>query len=124
LAVVNQPNQINVSPECPEEEPSDHLDETMDSLIQKINSSKWNDKGFVLPFFNFRKVPHGILELRDAVKKTQRNPKELLIELKRIAQYRLDHYPLFTKRDEEVAEFYYQITQINLQANSTPMQLG
>ncbi|WED42027.1 poly(ADP-ribose) glycohydrolase domain-containing protein [Legionella cardiaca] len=89
------------------------LSDLLENLSTNITAESWDKKGYCLPFFDFRKTPKGIEDMR-VVFNEKLDPVSTLNKLKSIADYRLAHPPLFTKRDEEVRNLYTRILSIDI----------
>jgi len=86
---------------------------TLASLADRLNDPIWDRKGYLLPFFDFRKTPTGIVDLRALISQPTADPKQLLADLKAVAQSRLDSPPFFTKRKQSVTNLYESIVAMD-----------
>lgn len=117
-AFKNFPGAPNASPNKPAAPPpppanqQPNLEQFISGLESMLKDTQWDKAGYVLPFFDFRKTPTGIVELRK-VADTGLSAAEKLTKLQEIADYRLKHPPRFTDRLEVVEKLYTKILAIN-----------
>ena len=89
------------------------LKELLRAMQGNVNNKVWDERGFAYPFFDVRKTPKGITQMRDILNSTMDDFTKLH-QLKDLAKYRLLHPPLFTKRDDHVRDLYQAILQLNI----------
>jgi hypothetical protein len=82
------------------------------TLKTNVDQKVWDERGFVLLFFDFRKTPTGILQIRNILNSTM-DEFSKLVALKKVALDRLTNPPVFTKRDHSVHTLYQNILKID-----------
>ncbi len=87
------------------------LKELLRTIQDNVNSKVWDERGVAYPFFDVRKTPKGIVQIRELLDSTMDDLAKLH-QLKALAKYRLEHPPLFTKRDDHVRDLYQNILRL------------
>lgn len=85
-----------------------------------VDNNIWDQRGFAFIFFDARKTPKGIEQMRQLLS-SNIDETAKLEQMMNLAEYRLEHPPKFTKRDDQVAKLYQQIS--NLNANKITEQM-
>jgi len=91
-------------------------------LTQTVTDKEWDQCGIAFLFFDYRKTPNGIVDIRQVLASDQDDFSKIRA-LKKIAQYRLDNPPIFTPRDGQVQALYEQIVKIDVHNMEAALQL-
>jgi hypothetical protein len=102
--------------------PLPNVIELLAVLKENVNQKLWDQRGFTVIFFDFRKTPAGIVQLRRILNSSMDDFKKIE-QLKKIAQERLENPPIFTNRHEQVDALYQQIMMIDVNKIDTLIDL-
>lgn len=95
------------------EQPLDHKP-LLSTIKDCVNQPIWDKRGYAFIFFDFRKTPTGIAQIRQIINSAEGDDVNKITQLKQVAQNRLKNPPQFTKRDEQVMALYQNIMKIDL----------
>jgi hypothetical protein len=85
----------------------------LEAIKTNIEDASWDKRGCSFLFFNFRKVPAGIKQMR-TILNSSLSDEEKLTKLHALAQRRVKSPPFWTKRDNTVEGLYRTIAQMSI----------